>query len=222
MYGPHSAAERIQLWKTILLSIDESRAWIFGGDWNFSELASDQVGGSPEDLLGDEAVFWNDLKIALELNDIYQPEPCLLRYTWDNHRTHTSDSDATSPRILLVASMFPRHSYIPCRKRGSKPWTCRCCLTTYQSNSHYEKQIQRHQMDLSGCARNCWRASGSKISSEKIGWPPGYLCRGNLRRTSLVRRCTRRAKNIVRNWEIREAKLRKQLRLDQEEKLVTL
>lgn len=31
VYGPHTIVERIQLWKTILLSVDGNRLWILGG-----------------------------------------------------------------------------------------------------------------------------------------------------------------------------------------------
>lgn len=55
VYGPHTYVERSQLWHTILLSIDDSRPWILGGDWNFAEHANDQIGGLPKDLSGDEA-----------------------------------------------------------------------------------------------------------------------------------------------------------------------
>lgn len=56
VYGPYSSVERIQLWKTILLSIDASRLWIIGGGWNFVESVADQFGRVLEDLSREEVV----------------------------------------------------------------------------------------------------------------------------------------------------------------------
>lgn len=90
VYGPHSLTERTQLWKTILLSINDSKPWIFARDWHFAKSTLDQIGGSPENLKGDEASFWNALKLALELSNFYQASPRILRYTWDKYRIPTN------------------------------------------------------------------------------------------------------------------------------------
>lgn len=105
IYGPHTAAEHIQLWHSILETIDHARSWIVARDWNFSESAFDQIGGTQEDLSGEEAEVWVTFKSPLRISDIYRPHPDLLTYTWDNHRISTAAA-ATPMSILKRLDRF--------------------------------------------------------------------------------------------------------------------
>lgn len=92
IYRPNNSIDQIELWRSILQVIDHSYPWLFGGDWNFAEKASGQIGGVLKHLVGEELIVWDTLKDILGLSNIYHPCLDLLSYTWDNHRLPMASS----------------------------------------------------------------------------------------------------------------------------------
>jgi hypothetical protein len=98
VYGPNDSLSRSQLWDTLVNCLDPCRPWIFGGDFNMTTHAVNQLGGVPHDLVGHEATAWTSLQSTFGLSNCRpQPVPA-LQYTWDNNRLHTP---GTTPICIL-------------------------------------------------------------------------------------------------------------------------
>jgi exonuclease III len=86
VYGPNDSQGRALLWETLCNTINPSRPWLVGGDFNMVSAPSDHSGGAQRLLAGREAFTWEAFQASLGLVDC-RPAPLpAVQYSWDNHR----------------------------------------------------------------------------------------------------------------------------------------
>ncbi|KAL3692352.1 hypothetical protein R1sor_006003 [Riccia sorocarpa] len=86
IYAPHTAIERAQLWSHMENTLDAARNWLITGDFNMITNASDQVGGTPKTITGEELTHWTSFTQSLDIRDTFKRTEGALRFTWDNRR----------------------------------------------------------------------------------------------------------------------------------------
>lgn len=104
IYGPNTIAERTTLWEYFATTMDTTRPWLVGGDFNMTVNASNQRGLAWE-LAGAEYVAWTDFVYIINLIDAYTRSGNLVSYTWDNNRVD-SDTATESARVLKRLDRF--------------------------------------------------------------------------------------------------------------------
>lgn len=154
-------------------STNPGHGFVDGGDWNFSEATSNQIGGTPKDLFDDKATTWFALKSTLGIFDIFQPCPDLLNCTWDNHWISSSDSDSTNlGRMLKCLDRF----YIFNELLHDFPQVHFEILNAQVLLDHLLIKVSlrksEHQLQpkaFTRCERNNFQVFVSKSSSDQIG-----------------------------------------------------
>lgn len=103
VYAPNKHPERKALWHKLADTLDKSRQWILGGDFNMVEESMDCKGGSSKILNGGELWTWRRLVNELSLVDSHAHKADHLHFSWDSKKSHRH-----SPRVQSRTSIGDR------------------------------------------------------------------------------------------------------------------
>ena len=85
IYAPHSSHERCILWEELLTSLPRDCRWVFVGDWNFVERATDKSNLKESIVSEMEKRVFEELKDTFQLEDPF-PATNHIWYSWDSKR----------------------------------------------------------------------------------------------------------------------------------------
>ena len=85
IYAPHSSHERCLLWEELLTLLTRDCIWVFVGDWNFVEKATDKSNLKESIVSEMEKRIFEELKDTFQVEDPF-PTTNRIRYSWDSKR----------------------------------------------------------------------------------------------------------------------------------------
>jgi hypothetical protein len=106
VYAANRANERCELWSEILLDLPRDCRWIFVGDWNFVEKASDRSRPKVPLMTENERLLFQQLKTTFAVEDPF-PLNNAVKFNWNNRKTGEQRLLARLDRVYSFSQGVP-------------------------------------------------------------------------------------------------------------------